>query len=331
MAARNLALQESNEERDLLTTQKSNDEKFIAAAETAWSNKMAEWKERKRLRSEEVASISKAIGILTSDDARDLFKKSFDSQGYSFLQQKSGCSPKHRQQKAVAVLRKVSADVKSLKLMALTSKLALTSGGHFDAIISDLNDQVAQLAVQEKEDLVNKEKCEEDRQTNTKTAKEESMKIDDDTAFIERKQEHIADLNKKIEDAVNEMNQLATELQEARDQRALEATAYAGNKAADESAVGLIEKTMGVLAKFYEDNGLAFAQTSEEAPPTVVAGEAPPPPTTWSEPYGGAKGESNGIQGILGLIKEDVEQDIKVATEEEDNAIAEFDTLKSET
>merc|ERR1719453_1180631 len=93
-AARNLALQESNEERDLLTTQKENDEKFIEEAETAWAQKMSEWKERKRLRTEELASISKAIGILTSDDARDLSKKSFDSQGYLFLQRSQDeCSP----------------------------------------------------------------------------------------------------------------------------------------------------------------------------------------------------------------------------------------------
>merc|ERR1719265_1731602 len=126
------------------------------------------------------------------------------------------------------------------------------------------------------------------------------------------------------------MEDLARELQEARDQRALEKTAYEGNKAADESAVGLIEETMAVLSKFYEDNGLALAQV--DAPPAVSAGEAPPPPPqTWSEPYGGAKGESNGIQGILGLIKEDVEKDIKVATQQENDAIAEFESLESET
>merc|ERR1719262_1761015 len=156
--------------------------------------------------------------------------------------------------------------------------------------------------------------------------------IDADTSYIDRKNELIADLNKKIAGAVQEMEDLARELQEARDQRALEKTAYEGNKAADESAVGLIEQTMAVLSKFYEDNGLALAQTSEAAPPAVAAGEAPPPPPqTWSEPYGGAQGESNGIQGILGLIKEDVEKDIKVATEEENDAISEFETLESET
>merc|ERR1719426_548962 len=111
-AARNQALAESNEERDALTTQKANDEKFIAQTEEARATKLSEWKERKRLRTEELASISKAIGILTSDDARDLFKKSFDSQGYDFLQKDDSCSPKHRARKAVALVRKVGTELK---------------------------------------------------------------------------------------------------------------------------------------------------------------------------------------------------------------------------
>merc|ERR1719262_47453 len=153
------------------------------------------------------------------------------------------------------------------------------------------------------------------------------MKMDDDTAFIERKSELVSDLNKKIANAVQEMEDLANELQQARDQRALEKTAYEGNKAADESAVGLLEQTMAVLKKFYEDNDLALVQRGKKQP-----GEAPPPPpATWSEPYGGSQGETNGIQGILGLIKEDVEKDIKVATQEEDDAIKEFETLTEET
>merc|ERR1719335_439784 len=56
--------------------------------------------------------------------------------------------------------------------------------------------------------------------------------------------------------------------------------------------------------------------------PVVKAGEAPPPPPqTWDAPYGGAKGESTGIQAILGMILEDVEKDIKKADEEEKAAI----------
>merc|ERR1719456_1149703 len=323
-AARNEALAESNEERDALTEQKTNDEKFIEQTEEAHSQKLGEWKERKRLRTEELASISKAIGILTSDDARDLFKKSFESRGYLFLQQsQNGCSPKHRIRKAVALIKKVGTELKSTKFAALATKIAMGATGHFDAIIADLEEQAKQLNAEEEVDLEKKEQCEADRQKNTKIAKEQSQKIDDQTAYIDRKNEFIADLNKKIADAQQEIEDLNTELQEARDQRGLEKTAYEGNKAADESAVGLIEQTMAVLNKFYEDNGLALVQAPGEAPP--------PPPQTWSEPYGGAQGESNGIQGILGLIKEDVNKDIKVATQEENDAIEEFETLESDT
>merc|ERR1719473_2396291 len=179
-AARNQALAESNEERDALTDQKTNDEKFIEQTEEAHSQKLGEWKERKRLRTEELASISKAIGILTSDDARDLFKKSFDSQGYLFLQQEKGeaCSPKHRARKAVALIKKVGTDLRSTKLAALATKISMSSTGHFDAIIKDLEEQAAQLNVDENVDLEKKEQCEEDRQKNTKIAKEQAMQID---------------------------------------------------------------------------------------------------------------------------------------------------------
>ena len=327
-AARNAALAESNEEKDSLTTQKENDEKYISQTEEAHTQKLSEWKERKRLRTEELASISKAIGILTSDDARDLFKKSFDSQGYLFLQQNDdSCSPKHRARKAVALMKKVSSELGSTKLAAMASRIALSTSGHFDAIIKDLDEQAKQLNRDEEADLVTKEQCEEDRQKNTKIAKEEAMAIDDNTAFIDRKNEFIADLDKKMAEANQEIADTEAELQAAREQRGLEATAYAGNKAADESAVALIEQTMAVLKKFYEDNDLALVQQ-----PQVDAGAAPPPPPqTWSEPYGGAQGESNGIQGILGLIKEDVNKDIKVATQEENDAITEFENLESDS
>jgi hypothetical protein len=41
------------------------------------------WTTRSALRSNELAGIAKAIAIMRSDDARDLFKKSFESQGYA--------------------------------------------------------------------------------------------------------------------------------------------------------------------------------------------------------------------------------------------------------
>jgi len=112
-----------------------------------------------------------------------------------------------------------------------------------------------------------------------------------------------------------------------------EKTAYESNKADDEAAQGLIENAMKVLETFYSDNfGLLQVQDGARQPPVVEAGKAPPPPPpTWSEDYGGAQGESKGIQGILGMILDDVKADIKKSTEAEEAAVKAFEQLKEDT
>merc|ERR1719487_2060784 len=101
-AARTMAADEAQEEVDALTTQVSNDEKYISQAEASYADKVDDWKERKRLRTEEIASISKAIEILASDDAKDLMSSSFESQGGFFLQESNeGCSKMKRATKVM--------------------------------------------------------------------------------------------------------------------------------------------------------------------------------------------------------------------------------------
>merc|ERR1719388_501280 len=118
-------------------------------------------------------------------------------------------------------------------------------------------------------------------------------------------------------------------------QRAKENAEFKAAKADDEAAAVLVGKSKDVLEKFYSDNGLALAQVKSHAhvaQPEVAAGEAPPPPpTTWSEPYGGNKGSTNGIISLLEMVKSDIEKDITTATAEEEKAKADYDTFKTET
>merc|ERR1719253_2001555 len=88
---------------------------------------------------------------------------------------------------------------------------------------------------------------------------------------------------------------------------------------------------MKALEKFYKDNNLALVQ-SASADESAAPGEAPaPPPTTFEGDYGGEKDEHNGVVGILTLIKEDVEKDIRVATAAEEKAEAEFKAFMQES
>merc|ERR1719375_859932 len=61
------------------TEEVADSEKFAAQLEEQCGTKEKEWAEREKLRSEEIAAISDAIGILNDDDALDVFKKAMPS------------------------------------------------------------------------------------------------------------------------------------------------------------------------------------------------------------------------------------------------------------
>merc|ERR1719235_859973 len=84
--ARGEALATSKEEKKDLEGQNERDAGYLADTKSTCETRAKEWDERKKLRAEEIAAIQEAIGILHSDDARDTFKKSFDSQGLFFTQ-----------------------------------------------------------------------------------------------------------------------------------------------------------------------------------------------------------------------------------------------------
>merc|ERR1719453_2213472 len=261
-AARALSMEESQEEVDALTTQVENDEKYIGQAEAAYETKITEWKERKRLRTEEVASISKAISILASDDAKDLMSSSFKSQGGFFLQEDAaGCSKQKRAAKVVSKLRDMAGKHSDPRLAALAVRVHLHSKGHFDKIVTEVMKMVSDLHEEADEDLKTKETCEKDRMTNTKTAKKSAQAMDDQTALINRKKADIESMQKEIAEIVAHVKELKLQLEEAQIQRAKENREYKAAKADDEAAAVLIGKAADVLAKFYADNGLALAQT----------------------------------------------------------------------
>merc|ERR1719375_2166284 len=304
---------------------------------------VTEWKERKRLRAGEMAAVSKAMAVLTSDDARDIFSSSQKSQTALLLQvedETSGCSPRKRLAKAVTKLRETAVKHNDARLTSLAIFTQLSTRGHFDAIVSSIDKMISDLKAEYEEDLTTKDNCLDDRLSNTKIAKQNAQAMDDQTALIGRKQAEIEEKTKEVEGIVAHIKELNLQKEEAAIQRNKEHVEYENAKADDEAAQQLIQKSMDVLAKFYTDEGLALVQTrrvsatvhAKQPPAMSAAGEAPPPPpATFSQPYGGAKGESNGIQSIMQMLKDDIGKEIRTATDEEDKAEADFDTFNSET
>merc|ERR1719379_1523236 len=98
----------------------ADSEKFAKQLEEQCGVKEKEWAEREKLRSEEIAAISDAIGILNDDDALDVFKKAMPSaliekQLLGFLQ-RSG-SQASRAQKAQAIIAQAATKSKHSRIM----------------------------------------------------------------------------------------------------------------------------------------------------------------------------------------------------------------------
>merc|ERR1719336_1229308 len=327
--ARGMSKAETKEEIDMLTSQVEADTKYIKQVRDALAEKKKEeWKWRQELRLKEQEAISKAISILHSDDARDLFKKSFESQGYLFLQEKSS-SQMHSQQNALQFLKKAAAVSRDARLLRIASQLA--AGGHFDEVIAAIDKMVATLKEEEADDLKQKETCEEDRATDTREAIMHSRSMDENTEAIATLKAEIEEIIKDYTEKQAEVKEMEEQIKELTKIREDENREYLSAKADDEAASELVAQATGVLETFYKENDLMLTQKAVKQPFKSEAGKAPPPPpTTWESPYQGKTDESTGIIAILGMIKEDIDKDLEKATTAEKEAVALFEETTGE-
>merc|ERR1719329_1275972 len=166
--AAGMSKENAQTEVDALKTQVANDEKFISQTATALENKKDEWKDRQALRTGEIAAINKAISILHSDDARDLFKKSLSSQSF-FLQLRSSKSL------SAGELLKKAAKRTGDKRLATREAIVLGRGmdDHTDSI-TEAENRIVEIKDQIKANQEEIKSLEEELDQATKDRKDEN-------------------------------------------------------------------------------------------------------------------------------------------------------------
>merc|ERR1719453_492884 len=335
--AQGMAKEEAQAEVDALKTQIANDEKFIEQTKQALEEKKQEWKDRKALRAGEIAAINKAIAILNSDDARDLFKKSLASQGFVqlkksgalLLQSEAGTTSATRMRNANMALLEAAKSSGDRRLLALATRTALKATGHFDDVITAIDKMIATLKEEAEADLKQKEECEKTRAEKARESALSARAIDEMTDKITKLNAEIKEIVAEVAEKVAAGKKIQEEMKAATELREKEKAEWVTSDAEDKAAAELVGQAKDVLEGFYKDNNLVLAQRREVP---VVAGEAPPPPpTTWEAPYGGKTMESNGIVAIMEMIKEDIERDRAKAKAEEEEAQKEYDQFMEES
>jgi hypothetical protein len=334
--ARGESKAESEEEKKDLEDQNTRDEGYIEDTKASCATKASEWAERKRLRSEEKASIAAAIATLRSDDARDLFKKSFDSHGASFVQTSALVRKVEHHpvlKNGLAIMKQTAVKAGDVRLLILAQAHAAADTGKgdpFAPVIEEIDGFLAELKKEEESDMAEKEMCEKERSERTQRVQIYSKQIDKSTEVIGRLSEHIAASQKQVDGINVEIKENEDAKKEATEIRNKEAADYAVSVDDDTAAIAVVENAIAVLKSFYENNELnapGFIQVQKTEQPGQ-GGDAPtPPPSTWGSEYKGASGETGGIVALMEGIKADIEKDIRAADKEESDAQAAYDKL----
>merc|ERR1712194_335026 len=142
-----------------------------------------EWKQRKTLREDEVAGVKKALEILSSDDARELFGKAINKPGVqSFLQLDDSTTAPTR--KAYSVLKKLATKTQSLRLARLAVSVHMAKAGHFDEVLTSIDTMIGDLQAEAKDDVKKRDQCKDEYQTIESKTKDLDWKIEVNDATI---------------------------------------------------------------------------------------------------------------------------------------------------
>jgi septal ring factor EnvC (AmiA/AmiB activator) len=338
-----------NMKEDLDDTQKSlaEDKAFLADLDKNCATKKQEWAERQKTRAEEILAILDTIKILNDDDALELFKKTLPSP--SLLQVRSSTQElKHR---ALNLLSGAKHDMRlDLISMALRGRKV-----NFEKIIAMIDDMVALLGKEQKDDDAKKAYCEAELDKAEDEKKELEHAIDDLSQAIDENKGSIETLTQEIEDLTQGIKDLDKAVADATEQRKDEHSDYVEGLAANNAAKDVIAFAKNRLQKFYNPKLYVAPpkrELSEEqritqnmggtlaptAAPGGIAGtgisalqDAPPPPPETFGAYAKKGQESAGVMSMMDMLVADLDKEIQEMEVEEKDAQAEYEQFMADS
>merc|ERR1740123_62053 len=266
---------------DLEDTKKALGENTVFMAEIAksCSTKEEEWNQRCKIRADELLAIGETIKILNDDDALDLFKKTLPTT--AFLQTRS--STMEVRQRAIQVLRSGRPHGSDSHLDFILLALSGKMGGHFDKIMTMIDEMVSLLYREQAEDDVHKAFCEKALDKTEDEQKVLERKVSDLSTAQDDGKDTLATLAEEIENLIDGIKKMDKTVAEANEQRHEENTDYKESMAANGAAKKLLELAKDRLAQFYTPKLASggAASLAEVMMHGASMAAPPPPPETW--------------------------------------------------
>merc|ERR1711904_131468 len=251
------------------TKQMKVDIEFFDLMKKGGTEKSEEWEERSQAYTGELEGINKALEILTSDDAREVFNKAIKP-GFEMLFLQTTMQSGSPAQKAYEVLKKSAAKAKSMRLASLAAAVRMTTNGHFDEVITKIDDIIKILKDEEADDIKQRDWCKDEYQKNDLEKAETKWLIEKNEAAIIKHTKMIEKLEAVLKDTEKKITETQEQMEQMKKERKEEKEAFEAAKADDEAAIDLLGQAKEALTQYYKDNEIPLllqkAPTFEKDP-----------------------------------------------------------------
>merc|ERR1719276_554963 len=222
-----------------------------------------EWEERQKTRQLEMEACSKALAVLSSVDAHDLFTKTFNP---SFLQKESAQHSERRTQ-ASKLLSAVAQKMQNPRLATLAVRVRLDA---FTRVKKAIDDMVAQLLKEKEDEIKHKDFCVDEFNTNELQTEKKEREKQDLTAKIEDLDNTIKQLTAAIDTLKSEVAEMQVQMKRAGEDREKENKEFQTTVADQRATQKLLAAALNILKGFYAKKAAALLQSNQPA--------GPPPP-----------------------------------------------------
>jgi len=273
----------------------------------------AEWEERQKARQLEMEACSKALAVLSSDDAHDLFTKTFNP---AFVQMESSSRSARRNQ-AAAVLAAVAKKVNNPRLSALATKVRLDA---FTKVKKAIDDMVGQLLKEKEDEIKHKDFCVDEFNTNQLQTERKDREKEDLIAKIEDLELTIKTLSTEIDTLKSEVAEMQVQMKRAGEDREKENKDFQGTVADQRASQKLLQAALNILKGFYEKKEAALLQQEPAGPP---------PPAGFKDLKKNAA--SGGVMGMIQQIINDAKAMEAEAIRAEEDSQKSYEDFVKET
>jgi len=282
------------------------DIKFLANLKEQCGQMDAEYEERSSTRAMEIQAVSKALSFLNSDEAHDLFTRSFN-----FAQVSLKLNSRKRDQIS-KLLAHAAQKAKDPELSLLAVKARQDA---FKEVKANIQKMVDKLVKEKEDEIKKKDYCQVEILQNEHDTQAKTVEKNDLQAKIEDLKSSIHELATEIEALKAEVAELQVQIKRAGENREKANKEFQITIADQRATQKLLGAALGVLKEFYDKMALVQTGTKEA--------QAPPPKFKSYE----KNAKSGGVMGMMKSIIDDsaaVEAEAIRGEEDEQKAYEDF-------